>query len=154
MEIASADRRVQRVSNQTVGHEPGSAVSGLTTKSAKLFPDLFRDIDPDKRLRVLEIGRAQPETVAFFLFLQVQTDFCRPLLRRGSVPGPGQRNGSELAKGFRKTLAIPKGEKFDLCLMWDVMQYLSGRAIRALCGALEPHLHEETRHTGLVFTAS
>jgi hypothetical protein len=148
VQIASVQSRVQPVAEARSGHGPGSAVAEVSVKSAKLFPDLFRDIDPDKRLRVLEIGRAQPETVRFFSDYKCRLRFADLYSDVKLFEGQAGATEAELAKNFRKTLAIPKGEKFDLCLLWDVMQYLSGRAIRALCGALEPHLHEGTRAHG------
>lgn len=148
MQIASAEGRVQRVPTEHSGPGPGSAVAEVSTKSAKLFADLFRDIDPDKRLRVLEIGRAQSETVSFFSDYKCRLRFADLYDDVKLFKGQAGATEAELAKNFRKTLAIPKGEKFDLCLLWDVMQYFSGRAIRALCGALEPHLHEGTKAHG------
>ena len=117
-------------------------------KGAKLFPDLFRDIDPGKRLRVLEIGRAQAPTVNFFSDYKCRLRFADLFSNEDLLNDQASRTEAELSIAFRKALDIPKGEKFDLCLFWDIMQYLSGRSIRALCGALEPHLHEETRAHG------
>lgn len=123
-------------------------MSEVGRKSAKLFPDLFRNINPEQRLRVLEIGRAQPETVDFFSAYKCRLSFADLYSNVDLLKGQANRTEAELAAGFRKAFSIPRGEKFDLCLLWDVMQYLSGRAIRALCGALEPHLHKETRAHG------
>ena len=117
-------------------------------KNAKLFPDLFRNIDPEKRLRVLEFGRAHSETVDFFSAYKCRLTFVDFFANTALLEDQANRTEAELAVGFRKALAIPKGEKFDLCLTWDIMQYLSGRAIRALCGALEPHLTKETKAHG------
>ena len=117
-------------------------------KSAKLFPDLFRNIDPEKRLRVFEIGRAQSETVDFFSAFKCRLTFADLYSNTSLLEDQANCTEAELAVGFRKALNIPKGEKFDLCLMWDIMQYLSGRSIRALCGALEPHLTDETKAHG------
>lgn len=149
MEFASADdSRVQRVANVRSGQGSGGGVPEVGRKSARLFPDLFRDIDPEKRLRVLEIGRAQSETVDFFSAYKCRLRFADLYSNSTLLEQQANCTEAELAVGFRKALDIPKGEKFDICLFWDIMQYLSGRAIRALCGALEPHLHAGTKAHG------
>ena len=148
MDIASADSRVQRVANVQAGAGPGGTAPESGIKNAKLFPDLFLKIDPEKRLRVLEIGRAQSETIDFFSAYKCRLTFADLYSNVSLLEGQASCTEAELAVGFRKALNIPKGEKFDLCLLWDIMQYLSGRAIRALCGALEPHLTEDTRAHG------
>lgn len=148
MEYASADSRVQRVANVRTGHGPGTGASVAGRKDAKLFPDLFRNIDPGKRLRVLEIGRAQSETVNFFSRYKCHLRFADIYSHASLLEGQANCSEAELAVGFRKALDIPRDEKFDLCLLWDIMQYLSGASIRALCGALEPHLHSDTKAHG------
>ena len=153
MEFASADSRVPRAVNVPSGRSPGAGASGagtlpVATKVARLFPDLFRKIDPSQRFRVLEIGRAQPETVAFFSRYKCRLRFADLYSATSLLEEQGKGTEADLHVRFRSALDIPKGEKFDLCLLWDIMQFLSGPAIRALCGALEPHLHSETRAHG------
>lgn len=148
MEFASTDSRVQRVANVQPGQRSGSVAPVTERKSAKLFPELFRKIDPEKRLRVLEIGRAQSETVEFFSAYKCRLRFADLFSKDALLKEQANCTEAELAVRFREALDIPKGETFDLCLFWDIMQYLSGRAIRALCGALEPHIHQDTRAHG------
>lgn len=123
---------------------PGGFFAG-GAKSARLFPDLFRKVDPTERLTVLEIGRAQPETVDFFSQFKCRLRFADIYSASSLLEEQAGRPEAELSAPFRKALDIPKGEKFDLCLLWDILQYLTGPAIRALCGALEPHMHQHTR---------
>ena len=125
------------------GGLPGAEAPGV--RSARLFPEIFRRLDTSQRLRVLEIGRALPETVAFFSRFKCRLQFGDLYSAADLFERQSDLSEAELAKGFRKALEIPKGAKFDLCLFWDIMQYMSGPAIRALCGVLEPHLHPETQ---------
>lgn len=156
MDHASADSRVQPVVNVKSGlgsgpgsgHGPGSGSAASASRSAKLFPDLFRNIDPDKRLRVLEIGRAHSETVNFFSQFKCRLRFADLYSHVSLIEEQASHTEAELSVGYRKALDIPKNEKFDLILLWDIMQYLSGSSIRALCGALEPHLHSESKAHG------
>lgn len=146
------------MANPVTGQVAGSGSPGPRVKSARLLPDLFRKIDPAKRLFVLEIGRAQPETVDFFSRYKCRLQFADLYAPPELLEKQGKRSEAELSVVFRKALEIPKETKFDICLFWDVMQYMTGPAIRALCGALEPHLHRQTRAHGLgvhsVLTAS
>lgn len=113
-------------------------------KNARLFPDLFRGIDPSERLKVLEIGRALPETVNFFSRYKCRLQFADIWSASDLLAHQDRKSEAELAVGLRKAMDLPKNAKFDLCLFWDVMQFLSGPAIRALCGVLEGHIHAGT----------
>lgn len=146
MESASADSRAPRMSNVQAGRASGPAAPGR--KNARLFPELFRGIDPAERLKVLEIGRAQPETVEFFSAYKCRLQFVDIYSATELLEEQAKRSEAELAVGLRKALDIPKGATFDLCLFWDIMQYLTGPAIRALCGVLERHMHGGTRAHG------
>lgn len=144
MESASAGSRASRVTNVSTGQVPGGA-SAPGTKSARLFPDMFRKVDPARRLKVLEIGRAQPETVDFFSHYKCRLQFADLYAASALLEEQSGKTEAQLSVALRKALDLPKDEKFDLCLFWDVLQYMTGPAIRALCGVLEPHLHKETR---------
>lgn len=148
MESTSADSRAPRAAHLTGSQPPGAGSSAPPLKGARLFPDLFRKIDPERRLRVLEIGRAQPETVDFFSRYKCRLQFADVYAAEDLLKDQGGRSEAELAVGFRKALDLPRGEQYDLCFLWDILQYLTGPAIRALCGALEPHIHKETRAHG------
>lgn len=121
----------------------GAASPGY--KSARLFPELFRGLDLSERLRVLEIGRAQPETVDFFSRFKCRLQFADLYSASELLQGQAKSSEADLAKRFRKVLDIHKDARFDLCLFWDIFQYLTPGAIRALCGVLEPHIHKQTR---------
>lgn len=156
MESSSAGSRPQRVSNVHPGRVPGQDARGR--KNARLFPELFRGIDPRERLKVLELGRAQPETVAFFSRFKCRLHFADLYSASSLLEQQDKRSEAQLAAGFRKALDLPKGAQFDMCLLWDILQYLNGPAIRALCGVLEQHIHSGTRAHGFgvhsVLTAS
>ena len=147
MESASADSRAPRASNVHAGPASGAGAPGR--KGARLFPELFRGIDPGERLKVLEIGRAHPETIDFFSAYKCRLQFADIYSASDLLQEQGKRSEAELAVAMRKALDIPKAAKFDLCLFWDVMQYLTGPAIRALCGVVEGHIHSGTRGHGL-----
>ncbi len=158
MDPISAGNRASPVAASTAGASPAGMPAGGKVKSARLFPELFSHVDPGERLRVLEVGCAQPETVDFFSRFKCRLQFLDLYASPSLLEDQGSKSEAELSPGFRKALALPKSEKYDICLFWDVMQYMTGPAIRALCGALEPHLHKRTRAHALgvhsVLTAS
>ncbi|MDX1554523.1 MAG: hypothetical protein R3212_00700 [Xanthomonadales bacterium] len=143
MDSASAGSGAQASRPVQQGLVSGGGSPGR--KSARLFPELFRGLDPTERLKVLEIGRAQPETVEFFSRFKCRLQFADLYSASELLESQSKCSEAELAVAFRKALDIPKEARFDLCLFWDIMQYLTPSAIRALCGVLEPHIHKQTR---------
>jgi hypothetical protein len=149
VESTSADSRSLRVGDLNPGHLAGSGGSAHVGKSARLLPELFKGIDPTERLKVLEIGRAQPETIEFFSRYKCRLQFADIYSSAELLEEQAKLSEAELAVGFRKALDIPREAKFDVCLLWDILLYLTGPAIRALCGVLEPHIHAGTRAHGI-----
>jgi hypothetical protein len=131
----------------------GTAGVGLTpvepsvsrTQQSLLFPSLVKKINPDSRLSVLEIGPALPETIEFFSQYRCRLHFAAmytdPVLQTQS----GEYTEAELAEQISRSLGIPKGTRFDLCLFWDFLNYLDDKALRAFNTAIRPFLHKSTR---------
>ncbi len=61
---------------------------------------------------------------------------------------PDDDPDTPLAQQFARLLAVPEGTVFDICLFWDLFNFLDAEAIAALMTALAPHLHEGTRGHG------
>ena len=115
------------------------------TQQTLLFPSLFKKISPDRRLSILEIGPALPETIEFFSQYKCRLHFAAmytdPLLQMQT----GEFTEAELVEHIRETLDFPKGTRFDLCLFWDFLNYLDDKALRAFNTAIRPFLHKTTR---------
>lgn len=111
----------------------------------RLFPELVRSLDTGDRLRVLEIGTARPETVEFFSHFRCQLYFGDLYAAPFLVDQQHRLSQSLLQAQFRKALNLPRNFKFDLCLFWNIFQFLTGPAVRALCAELEQHVHKHTR---------
>jgi hypothetical protein len=122
------------------GHSPLSR-----TQQTLLFPSLVKRIDPHRRLSVLEIGPALPETIEFFSQYRCRLHFAAmytdPVLQMQTEDIPE----AELAAHFTGTFGFPKGTRFDLCLFWDFLNYLDDRALAAFNTAIKPYLHRSTR---------
>ncbi len=115
------------------------------TQQTLLFPALVKKINTDRRLSVLEIGPAFPETIEFFSQYKCRLHFAAmytdPVLQTQS----GEYTEDELAEQITQTLGFPKGTRFDLCLFWDFLNYLDDKALRAFNTAIRPFLHKSTR---------
>ena len=115
------------------------------TQQTLLFPSLVKKINPDRRLSVLEIGPALPETIEFFSQYRCRLHFAAmyadPVLQ---VPS-SEFTEEELAEKISRSLDFPKGQRFDLCLFWDFLNYLNDKALRAFDKALGPYLYKCTR---------
>lgn len=115
------------------------------TQQTLLFPTLVKRIDPDRRLSVLEIGPALPETIEYFSQFKCRLHFAAmysdPVLQMQS----GEYTEAELVDHFKKSFGFSKGTRFDVCLFWDFLNYLDDKALRAFNTAIKPHIHKSTR---------
>lgn len=115
------------------------------TQQTLLFPALIKRINPDRRLSVLEIGPALPETIEFFSQYKCRLHFAAmytdPILQMQS----GEYTEAELAGHLEQSFGFPKGTRFDICMFWDFFNYLDDKALRAFNTAIRPYLHKSTR---------
>jgi hypothetical protein len=130
----------------TPGAELTPGVPAMSrTQQTLLFPTLVRRFKQDRRLSVLEIGPALPETVAFFSQFRCRLHFAAmytdPVLQLQT----GEHTEDELAEHISQSFGFRKETRFDLCLFWDFLNYLDDKALRAFNTALRPYLHQSTR---------
>jgi len=115
---------------------------------SKLLPALFKAIDTGRRLTVLEIGSALPETVDYFSQYKCRLHFV-DLFQEGFVRE--QQKGmaeKELTGAFQEKFSFPADTRIDICLLWDFICYLDDPALRAFNTALGPWIHPRTRVHG------
>lgn len=110
-----------------------------------LFPLLVEKINPDRRLSVLEIGPALPETIRFFSQYRCRLHFAAMFSDPVLQMQPDELSEAELVEHFNKSFDFPKGTRFDLCLFWDFLNYLDDKTLRAFNRALQPYIHKGTR---------
>jgi hypothetical protein len=111
-------------------------------QSSQLLPGLFTAIEEDQRFTVLHIGPAQPETVAFFSAFR-----CRLYINDLFAELPlvfAEGDEQTLQQRVGELLSYPADVAFDLCLFWDIFNYLDADAVRAVMLALQPHLTAST----------
>ena len=138
------------VSSTTGGAYPLAAPPAVRKQQTLLFPTLVKKIDPDRRLSILEIGPALPETIEFFSQFKCRLHFAAmytdPVLQMQS----GELSEAEMVQQLTESFGFAKGTKFDICLFWDFLNYLDDKALRAFNTAITPFLHTTTR--GHAFT--
>ncbi len=124
------------------GDKPGASVT-RTSQPSSLLPALFANIDEEQPVSVLHIGTALPETLDFFSRYRCKLHFVDlfaelPHLRAGEDGEVGPR--ALLAQ----LLQLPADARIDLCLFWDLFNFLEGTVIQDLLAVLRPHLHSAT----------
>lgn len=129
--------------------EPARATGPIVSRhQSKVLGSLFRHLDPERRLEVLEIGPALPETVDFFSQFRCRLYFIdlynEPFLRDRQA----ELSETELRHAFEQRLSFRKGTRLDICLFGDFLSFLDDRALRAFNSALRPWIHEGTRAHG------
>ncbi len=115
-------------------------------QSAKLLPSLFARIDEEQRITVLHIGPALPETVTFFSRYRCKLHFVDVFDELPIVP---EEEGGESALAFfRRLFNFPAGTRFDICLFWDLFNFLDAQAVEACMSSLRPWLIEGSQGHG------
>ena len=120
----------------------------VSRQNSKLFPGLFRLVDVNHRLTVMEIGPALAETVNYFSEFKCRLHFVdlynEPFVREDQA----RLSEKELRHAFEEQFRFPQGTKIDICLFWDFLCYLDDSALRAFNSALRPWIHSGTRAHG------
>ncbi|MEP4146250.1 MAG: hypothetical protein ABJL54_03455 [Halioglobus sp.] len=107
-------------------------------QSSQLLPDLFESVAEDQCITVLHLGPVLPETMEYFssfrcklhvndLFAELPLSF---------------KPGDELTVQERMSslVSFPEDTRFDVCLFWDLLNYLDQDGVVALMQCLRPHL--------------
>jgi hypothetical protein len=99
------------------------------------------------------VGYALPETVEFFSRYRCRLYFVDLFENLPFTAGPAAAEpppaaapaaGAPLRQTFAELLGIPAGTQLDVCLFWDIFNFLEPDAIAALLAVLRPHLHGDS----------
>ena len=130
-----------RVSANVRYRDRAKAANRVESEHSLLFPMLFEQLDADRRLNVLDVGPAVPETIEFFsrfkCRLTIGDLFADERLRDPKIAG------SAFEHQLRNLLG--RDSQVDICLFWDYLNYLDIRAMRGFGNALFPYLHRDSR---------
>lgn len=125
-----------------------TTAAAVARQPSKLLAGLFRRVATDRRLTVLEIGTALPETVDFFAGYRCRLHFVDLYNEAFLREERDALDDEALRRAFEERLAFPPGSRIDVCLLWDFLTFLDDRALRAFNDALKPWLHPDTRAHG------
>lgn len=108
------------------------------TQNSKLLPALFQSFDEGQAVTVFHVGSALPETVDFFSSYRCKLHFidvfsALPIVNDDEQP-------PSLLQQFQQLLHFPENTRFDICLFWDLFNFLDSEAIRTFLAVLRPHL--------------
>lgn len=136
--------------NAVAGYATGNAVTNhkVWSQPSQLFPTLFGQTYMGRKVTILDVGGARPKTIEFFsqfkCRLHIADLYTADILKNPST----EMSSKELQLAFTELLGLPRDSAIDICLFWDIFNYLDQGHIKAFCAALKPHLHQGSRGHG------
>ncbi|PLW67155.1 hypothetical protein [Pseudohalioglobus lutimaris] len=107
-------------------------------QSSQLLPDVFAALENMPQMTILHVGPVQPETMAFLSGLPCRL-YNNDLF--AELPLAVDEEDEQITRRqLRELLFFPHEVRFDLCLFWDLFNYLDAEAVSALMDTLRPHL--------------
>ena len=123
----------------------GLAADQRSELVSRLLPQIFRDIDPCRRLTVLDVGPGGAGSIRFFGGFRCHVVFADLFDDLGEGE-PGMAAAGRLFQDMGDV-------RYDICLFWDFLNYLSADDLREFGRALRKHLHSGSRgHAFAAFT--
>lgn len=128
---------------------PGaSSAGGAEVRSTLLLPLLLERFDPEQPLTVLDVGDGVGETVEFFSRFRCRLYFTGMLGAPDLAAAPDEDVEDYFEEVFTGLCDFPADTRFDVCLMWDFLNYLPVPALRAFSRVLSPFLHRQSHGHG------
>ena len=114
----------------------------ISTQTSKLLPSLFEHIEEGQLITVFHAGPALPETVDFFSNYRCKLHFIDVFSELPIVEN--EDSTPSLERQLEDALSFPSHIRFDICLFWDLFNYLDRRTVTAFMTELRTHLKEES----------
>ena len=111
---------------------------------SNLLPTVFKRLDLETRIVVLDMGPAASSTVSFFNHFKCRLSFVDIYSEQFITCPDSDLSQDELVAQMTKSLSLDVNVKIDICLFWDLFNYLNDAMIKALIKALEPHINHST----------
>ena len=110
--------------------------------SSALLPRAFELVGQGRKFSVLDLGSPTPQSVRFFNQFSCQVYFAGLL----DVDGEEDEGAS---------LDLPEDVRFDVCLFWDVLNYLNGESLERVANVVTDRLNDDCRgHAFFAFSQS
>lgn len=127
---------------------PREPEPGPGFRQTQLLSTLLDRFEEGQPLTVLDVGAGVTETVAFFSRFPCRLRFA-DLFDAPRLLAPVETDpDAHYAAAFAELCDFPPGTRFDICLLWDFLNYLPLPALRAFSAALSPFVYRETRAHG------
>ena len=120
--------------NEGPGRTPASDT--WSYEHTRILPEAFDDLDTGAALNILDAGPAEPQSIDFFRRFQ-----CRLYVANLFNPA-SPAHGLEAAPAFFDTV---DGVRFDVCFLWDYINYPDNDAFAEFISILTDHVHGKTR---------
>jgi SAM-dependent methyltransferase len=132
------------------GVSPNGAPSagGPEVRPSQLLPLLLERFDPEEPVTVLDVGYGSAATVAFFSGYRCRLHFAGIIDAAELNTLPDEGVDAYLDEAFGRLLGFADETCFDVCLLWDFLNYLPVPALRSFSRVLRPHLHRQTHAHG------
>ena len=117
---------------------PGPAAPSETwsIEHTRILPEAFDSLDTGTTLNILDAGPAEPQSIDFFRRFSCQLYVAN--LYNPALPA----HGVESAPAFFESVGRVR---FDVCFLWDYLNYPDDDAFAEFISILTDHVHEETR---------
>ena len=115
---------------------PASPAEGWSYETTRILAEAFEDLDTGRTLNFLDAGPVEPQTIEFLSRYRCRlhvADFFG-----FSFPA---RGGDPVAEFFDSA----DGVRFDVCFLWDFLNYPDDAAFAKFVKTLAGHVHEKTR---------
>lgn len=142
----AAKRKFGRSLTPPPARAKGSVASTLSTQASQLLPELFRGVDEERRLSVLHVGTPCSDTMEFFSGFRCRLQVID--LFSELPPPPAAETERGLEAYFADLLQLSANCAFDVCLFWDLFDYLDDSALPAFLTALQPYTASDCRAHG------
>lgn len=104
--------------------------SGRDSVRAPLFALALEPFEDERRRVVLDLGRARSGTIELFSGFRCRLDIADLPARLADLPDPDE--AAEVSRWLDELLPPAGGERVDLVLCWNLLNYLSPPLIEAL----------------------
>ena len=117
--------------------------------ASSLLPLAFGDVEPRERLVLLDLGSPTPEGIRFLN--QFDCTVCYAGVRDRMAKMSYSESGDP--PDFSKLIGVEYGTRFDVCLMWDCLNFIDFETLSLLGGYLDDFVTKHTRmHAFLAFS--
>ena len=129
-------------------------VPELETLNSRLLPDLFdlEKLEEGEVIRVLDLGPANSHTFNFLnqfnCHLQVVNIKDKLCDLNNAIADDPDLDIGEIEQYIHTAFSFQGEECFDICLVWDFLNYLDMNSLKAFTAVLLPHLAPEAKLHG------